>query len=184
MALANYLASGLGEKTAYLELCGHGEVSHWKETNPKGYFTDIKIDYYPDLKREQIPILLNHPYEKIIMDFGDAYLNFREELLRCDGKIFLLNLNPWQKYAAEKMIHTTEKDHWGGIEPFYGSVQAQKEIKKRLEKKYAIEIMDIPLLPNPRSVPAEVFPVMDSILGNPIARKKGVKSLIAIGRKK
>ena len=90
MALANYLASGLGEKTAYLELCGHGEVSHWKETNPKGYFTDIKIDYYPDLKREQIPILLNHPYEKIIMDFGDAYLNFREELLRCDGKIFLL----------------------------------------------------------------------------------------------
>lgn len=181
--MANYSASGLGEKTAYLELCGHGEISHWKEANPKGYFTDLKIDYYPDLKREQIPILMNHPYEKIIMDFGEAYLHFREELLRCDRKIFLLNLNPWQKFAAEKMIRVTEEDHWGGIAPFYGSVHAQKDIKKKLEKKYGIEITDIPPLPNPRSVPAEMFPGMDFVLGNPIARKKRVKSLISIGRR-
>ena len=184
MALANYAASGLGEKTAYLELCGHGELSHWKEINRNGYFTDLKIDYYPDLKREEIPILMNRQYEKMIMDFGDAYLNFREELLRCDLKIFLLNLNPWQKFAAEKMIHATEEERWGKIEPFYISVNAQKDVKKKVEKKYAIEIMDLPLMLNPRSIPAEMFPCMDSILGSSIARKKRKKSLISIGRKK
>lgn len=152
--------------------------------NHKGYFTDLKIDYYPDVTREQIPILMNRQYENIIMDFGDAYLNFREELLRCDRKIFLLNLNFWQKFAAEKMICATEEERWGGIEPFYISVNAQKDIKKKVETKYAVKIMDAPLLPNPRSVPAEIFPCMDSILGNPIARKKRGKSLITIRRKK
>lgn len=184
MALANYTASGLGEKTAYLELCGHGEISHWKEINQKGYFTDIKIDYYPDLKREEIPILMNRPYEKMIMDFGDAYLNFREELLRCDQKIFLLNLNPWQKFAAEKMIHATEDERWGRIKPFYLSVNAQKDVKKKVEKKYAVEIMEAPFLPNPRAIPAEKFPCMDSMLGNPIARRTRRNPLISIGRKK
>lgn len=184
VALANYAASGLGEKTAYLELCGHGEISHWKEINQKGYFTDIKIDYYPDLKREQIPILMNCPYERLIMDFGDAYLNFREELLRCSRKIFLLNLNPWQKFAAEKMIRATEEERWGNIEPFYLSVNGQKDVKKKVEKKYAVEVMEVPLIPNPRHIPAENFPCMDSILGNPTARKKRKKTLIPIGRKK
>lgn len=184
MALANYAASGLGEKTAYLEICGHGEISHWKELRQTECFTDRGVDYYPDLKREEIPILMNCRYENLILDFGDAYLSFREELLRCGRKVFLLNLNYWQKFAAEKMICAANEERWGGIEPFYMSVNAQKDIKKKVEKKYAIEIMEAPLLMNPRSVPADLFPCMDSVLGNPVAGKKQRKSLITIGRKK
>ena len=44
IALANYAASGLGEKTACLELSRHGELRHWKAVNEKNYFTDAGIN--------------------------------------------------------------------------------------------------------------------------------------------
>ena len=134
VALANYAASGLGEKTACLELNGHGELSHWKECNCNGYFSDFGVHYYPEFKKEQIPVFMTRNYQKVIMDFGDAYWKFREELLRCDGKIFLLNINPWQEFAIKKMLHTMADESWGSIEAVYCSRTMQKSEKRKIEK--------------------------------------------------
>lgn len=165
VALANYAASGLGEKTAYVELGGHSEMMYWKKTNEPGFFTDLGVHYYPDFRREQIPVLLNRDYEKIIMDFGDAYLSFREELLRCDRKIFLLNMNPWQEFAARKLVNTVKGELWGGISPVYGAVKAVKHVKKTVEKENRIRVAEIPLIENPRCVRSEHFSCMDFLLG-------------------
>ena len=155
IALANYTASGLGEKTACLELGGHGEMSHWKAAGTKGYFTDAKIDYYPDLKKEQIPVLLNCGYETIIMDFGDAYKSYQGELLRCDRKIMLLNLNPWQEFAARKLVQTV---------PFYAGVNVQKSVKKAVEREFKISVMELPSIPDPTCIRSEQFSCMNLIL--------------------
>ena len=184
VALANYAASGLSEKTAYLELSKYREMAHWKKTNEEGYFEEYKIHYYPDFKREQIPILLNREYEKIIMDFGDAYSVYREEILRCDRKIFLLNLNPWQKFAAEKMADEIQNKDWGNIHPIYASVNVQKTIKKEIEKKYGIQIMEIPSINNPRLLQSEEFSCMDFMLGQYAAKAKKRKLLIPIRNKR
>lgn len=183
MALANYAASGLDEKTAYLELNGHGEIGNWKHAGKDGYFTDLKIHYYPNLKKEAIPIILNRDYERIIMDFGDAYDAFREEMLRCERKVFLLNLNFWQKYAAEKMADSIQGKNWGGIQPFYASMGAQEEVKKAMEKEYGMRIYEIPFIPNSKHVRAEEFECMDFILGRSVAKTKRKKSLIPFKRK-
>lgn len=184
VALANYAAGGLNEKTAYLELFGQEEMSRWKEKNENGYFVDQKVFYYPEFDREQIPILLNRNYEKIIMDFGDAYIQFREEILRCDRKIFLLNLNPWQKFAAEKMVNIVQNKYWGDIEPVYMSVNAQPAEKEKMEKEFGIEITEVPFIKNPRLVMSEEFSCMDFILGSFAASKKRKKPLIPIRRMK
>ena len=183
VALSNYAASGLGENTAYLELCGHGEITHWKETKGNDYFSDSGVHYYPDFRKEDIPILLNLEYERIIMDFGDAYVSFREEILRCDRKVFLLNLNPWQKFAAEKMADTIQNKNWGGIQPLYASVNAQKDVKEEMEKKYKIQVTDIFSIPNPKRIRTESFSCMDFILGYSNANTKRRKSLLSIRRK-
>lgn len=182
VAAANYAAGGLNEKTAYLELIGHGEISHWKEKNESGYFVDYNIHYYPDFKREQIPILLNRDYERIIMDFGDGYNDFREEILRCDKKIFLLNLNPWQKYAAEKMVNTVQDEHWGDIQPVYMSMNAQKTEKEAIEKKFKIRITKLSLIQNPRSIRSEEFSFMDSIMGYAAVNTKRKRPFMPIRR--
>ena len=166
VALANYAASGLGEKTACLELGGHGELAHWKAVNKKGYFTDAKIHYYPDFKKEQIPVLINCAYEKIIMDFGDAYISCQGELLRCDRKIVLLNLNPWQEFTAKRMIERIQSGEWGNAVPVYASVNAVKAIKKSIEREYRISIAEIPLIPNPACVSQEAFSCMNFLSGH------------------
>lgn len=164
VALANYATSGLGEKTAYLELCGHEEIKHWKEVNDKGYFMDLKIHYYPKFKKEDVSLLLTLGYDKVILDFGDDYSGFREEMLRCDRKVFLINLNPWQKFFAEKLLCTVQKENWGSIEPLYASANILKAQREEVEKKYGISVMEIPVIPDPRCIHRECFSCMDVIL--------------------
>ena len=184
VALANYAASGLGEKTAYLELNGHKQIGHWKNAGEDGYFQDLRVHYYPNLKKEEIPIILNRDYDRVIMDFGDAYASFREDLLRCGRKVFLLNLSRWQKFEAEKMINSVQRKDWGGIQPVYASVNAQKEIKREIERKYGTQIESIPLLPDPGRIHSNDFACMELILGYPAAKVKRKKSLIPFRRKK
>lgn len=176
VALANYAASGLGKKTACLELNGHGEMRRWKEAKEGGYFEDGGIQYYPDVKEEQIPILLNRAYDTILMDFGDAYEQFRMEMLRCERKVFLLNLNPWQTFAAEQMICAVKEERWGGIQPFYAGMHMQKAIREALEQKYSIKIAEVPFLPDARSIPADAFSCLDAVLGRQPAATKRKKS--------
>lgn len=183
VALANYAASALGEKTAYLELNKHDEIRHWKNAGENGYFKDSCIHYYPNLNKEEIPIILNRDYERIIMDFGDAYAGFREEMLRCGRKVFLLNLNFWQKFAAEKMADSVLEKEWGGIQPFYASANMQKSVKREMEKEYGIQILEIPFLENPKCVRTDAFACMDIILGRSAAKTKRKKSLIPFQRK-
>lgn len=183
VALANYAASGLGEKTVYVELGGHGEIAHWKTANEQGFFTDLGVCYYPDFKREQIPVLLNQGYEKIIMDFGDVYLSFREELMRCDRKIFLLNLNPWQEFAAKKLIRTVQNDDWGGIRPIYAGVNAKELTKRAVEKEYKLQIAEVPTIQNPRCITSDAFFCMDFMLGRIAGKAKRRKSLLPIRRR-
>ena len=165
VALANYAASGLGEKTACLELGGHGELSRWKAANKEGYFTDKKIHYYPEFLKEQIPILINCEYEKIVMDFGDAYISCQGELLRCDRKIVLLNLNHWQEFAARKMIERILSGEWGNAAPVYAAVNSISSVKKSVERDYKISVLEIPRISDPRCIRSEEFPCMDQILG-------------------
>ena len=100
VSLANYASSGLLEKSAYIEAGGQGELTRWKTPGKSGYFTEKGVHFYPNVKREDIPILLNRDYKRLIFDFGEKYLFFREEILRCDRKIFLLNISHCGKAGA------------------------------------------------------------------------------------
>ena len=184
VALANYAASGLNERTAYLELDGHGEMRHWKETDETGRFKDSGIDYFPDCAREDIPILWNRDYDKIIMDFGNAYIRFREELLRCDRRVFLLNLNPWQTFAARNMVSAVMGREWGGIMPLYVSVNAQRKEKRAIEKEFQISVTDLPVLSNPKRVRSDEFPCMDFLIGGPAAGLNKRRLLIPIRKRR
>lgn len=184
VALANYAASGLGKKTAYLELHANGEIAHWKKAGAEGYFIDKKIHYYPKLKREQIPILLNCDYECVIMDFGDEYICFRKELLCCDKKVFLLNLNLWQNFYAKKLLDMIRKEEWGNIQPLYASANVQKKMKLDLENDYGIQIEKIPFIPDPVCIKSDIFACFDRILGHSAVKAKRKNLPIPIWKKK
>ena len=183
VALANYAASALGENTACLELGRQGEFAYWKTASPKGYFKDSGIDYYPGMKMEHIPTLLNCGYETIIMDFGNDYQNCFGEILRCDRKIILLNLNPWQEFAAKKLVQAVQSEKWGNTVPVYAGIHLHEPIKKALEKEFQISIVKLPFIPDPTRINPEAFPSLDYLLCYNAANYKRIKALPPIWKK-
>ncbi len=183
MALANYAVSGLGEKTACVELNGHRELAHWKAAGAEGYFVDQGVCFYPDFQKERIPILLNQNYDRIILDFGDAYLSCREEILRCDRKVFLLSLSAWQKFAAGNLIRTVQNEDWARIRPLYASVNTPEAERKAAEREFRIPIMKIPVIEQPHCVKAEEFSCLDIVLERNAAEHRRKKLLIPPRRK-
>ena len=174
ISLANYAASGLLEKSAYIEAGGKGELSHWKRPNEQGYFKEKRVHYYPDVKMEDIPIILNREYERIIFDFGEKYLLFREEILRCDQKIFLMNLNIRQNFAAEKLLRELRKEDWGKTSPLFASAFAIPGEKQKMEKTFRIHIMDIRGIPNAFCISRDTFPMMNRLLAETVPVKKRI----------
>lgn len=172
ISLANYAVSGRLEKSAYIEAGGHGELSHWKVAGESGFFEEKGVHFYPDVKKEDIPIILNRDYDKIIFDFGEKYLFFREEILRCDQKIFLLNLNVWQRSAAEKLLLELRKQSWGSVVPLFASAFSSGKIKNQIEKEYQIRIVEIPGIRDAFSLSSESFSMMDRFLAETIPAKK------------
>lgn len=162
----------MGEKTAYVEVGGHDELGRWNLPAEEGYFQYQGVYYYPKFQKEKIPVLLNQDYEKIIIDFGDEYQMFRDEILRCDVKIFFLNLNPWQYFAAEKLLNELEKAEWGNITPIFASVAAVEKEKKRAEHMFGIRIEQIPIINNPLCVEMIQFSCLEQILRFPAAKKR------------
>ena len=164
MALANYCASGRNERTAYVEVYGHGELSQWKKANDEGFFKEQDVYYYPDYGKERIAKMLNMDYDRIIMDFGDAYLSHREEIMRCDKKIFLLSLSPWQKFSSTYLIRTVKNEEWGSIRPVFASVAASENEIKEVEREFKIEVEQIPIMRNPCCIPGNVFSELENFL--------------------
>lgn len=172
ISLANYAASGRLEKTAYIEAGGGGELAHWRKPGELGFFEEKRVHFYPGIKKEDIPILLNREYEKIIFDFGERYLLFREEILRCDQKIFLLNLNVWQKFAAEKLLLELREEDWGGVEPLFASAFASERVKREVQKEFQIHIMEIAGISDAFSLSYKSFSMMNRLLAESVPAKR------------
>lgn len=147
-------------------------MSHWKIAGESGFFEEKGVHFYPDVKKEDIPIILNRDYDKIIFDFGEKYLFFREEILRCDQKIFLLNLNVWQRFAAEKLLLELGKQNWGSVDPLFASAFSSGKIKNQVEKEYRIRIMEISDIQNAFLLSPESFSMMNRLLAESIPAKK------------
>lgn len=106
IALANYTASKQRKKTACLELAatksfeqlGLCHLVH-KEVKDAAhhYFKIHDVDYYPNIQKEDLPLLTNSGYEILILDFGTLNNTCLDELFRCDRKFLLCSSAPWRK---------------------------------------------------------------------------------------
>ncbi len=147
-------------------------MSHWKSAGEMGYFTEKGVHYYPDVKRRDIPIILNRDYQRVIFDFGEKYLLYREEILRCDIKIFLMNLNIWQIFAAKKMLRELKEPEWGEVEPLFASAFASPKEKQKIEKEFHVSVTEITNIPDSFAIPGSLFATMNRLLAYTVSEKK------------
>lgn len=148
IALANYMHSGLGRRTAIIELSGKHELETMirKEGNKNQNL--VGIHYFTDIGVGKIPEIMNSRYEVFVLDLGADYAAAREEFLRCDRKIVVGSISPWRVSAYEhflkKVMESENITAWEFLILF-----ANLSDKKRIQKRYGMQMISIPRIENP-----------------------------------
>lgn len=148
IAMANYMQSGLGRKTALIELSGRCELRDMIQKEGGKNQTLLGICYYTDICVGQIPEIMNSRYEVFVLDLGSDYRSVREEFLRCDRKIIARSISPWKVSAYEhflKEITATENyESWEFLALFANMLD-----KKKIQKRCGVRLISIPWIENP-----------------------------------
>lgn len=174
IGLSNYVASGLCQRTAFVDLEKEGQQGLWNKDKPR-ILTIKEVVYYSGFVQEDIPLLVNQDYRCIIFDFGCEYVRYRREFMRCDTKIAVLNLSAWQEDSSNIMAQTLREEEWGKIHPKYVSTFFDAEVKERFEQRTEERVLEIPVFHHPFCIKKEQFDLMGELLSEAVPNKKARK---------
>lgn len=174
ITLSNYCSSRLRQNTACLELHSRNELSQlssqlnehsdYEEQRITPAFRIQKVDYYPSICSDMIPVLLNRGYGYLILDLGNINEADHQEFLRCDKKLVLGSLSPWKKEKYQEFFHTFDKTMNLG-EGFHYLVQTgtYKNILN-FSKTNHIFMRNVPFINNPFHIEKELFLFLQELL--------------------
>lgn len=148
IALANYLESGLGKKTAVIELSGCHELRSMVKKEGDKQQRILGIHYFTDICVGKIPEIMNSRYEAYVLDLGADYALAREEFLRCDRKIVIGSISPWKvfqyEHFLENVIASENYELWEFLVLFANLLD-----KKKIQKRYGMHMLSVPWIENP-----------------------------------
>lgn len=148
IALANYLQSGLGKKTALIELSGQCDLKNMIQRECRGKQKLLGVDYFTDIYVGKIPEIMNSGYEAFVLDLGANYDAAREEFLRCDRKIVIGSISPWKVFAYEHFIKNVIASENCELWEFL-VLYANRKDKKQIQKRYGMHMLSVPWIENP-----------------------------------
>ena len=173
--MANYTASKLRRKTACLELADtksfeqlkqHLRFRNLSSKTAHDSFQIHDVDYYPNVQKEDIPLLTNFGYEILILDFGRIHTDCLEELFRCDKKFLLCSNAPWRK---TELIHCLSSYPQLRELEFllfmvsYGTKRDMTRFAFDCSIPYG-QLRSIPFLPNPFHIEKDCFLFFEKLL--------------------
>lgn len=163
IALATYMQSGLGRRTAIIELSGKNELKDMIQKEGNKNQTLVGVHYFTDLGVGKMPEIMNSKYEVFVLDLGSDYALAREEFLRCDRKIVTGSISPWKVSAYEhflkKVMETENITSWEFLILF-----ANMSDKKKIQKKYGVQMISIPWIENPFYLKKEDMMFLNKII--------------------
>ena len=170
IALANFMASKQKKKTACLELSTSDAFSQLysmpKDASMPSYFQIHDVDYYPNVQKTDIPMLINSGYEILILDFGILTDTCLDELLRCDRKLLLCSNAPWRKAELSSCLSSYPQLRKMEFLLFmikYGNHIGIAKFAWEFSIPYG-QFRIVPFLQNPFHIEKEWFTFFDSLL--------------------
>ena len=158
-ACANYLCSKLNQPTALVERNG---THAFRRLHPgKGeHFKSYGIDFYPDAGEFSCSDL-SHTWR--LFDYGVITDTHMAEFLRCDRRLVLLDLSPWNRELTEELF---ERAFGSGRNKEQITLLGNPAPTGRLSSSsvfYGRDILTIPYLPNPFHLTPDDFGVFEKI---------------------
>lgn len=176
IALANYLVSKKGLKTACLEfgisnafqeLKNHCAPAHFPAySSAHRYFTIYGVDYYPNVSKDELPALSNQGYDFLIFDFGILSQDVMDEFCRCDRKLLLNSAAGWRRNELSAIFSSypqITKLEFICFMILYGT---RSDICKiaRIHKLPMRRLKAIPFLQNPFHIGKEQFSFFEELI--------------------
>lgn len=174
--LANYLASKEHCRVAVVDMSKGNAIAVLRDIYQEEVFVKEgkcklnadfqihKVDYYTQVRQEDIANLCQKGYEYVVMDFGKVCLqNRNQEILRCHIRIMVGSCCEWQQHAyIESMEEKKALDDSGKWK--YAAFLGIKEIRQNIEKRYRIKIHKIPYEEDPFRLHREHFELLRNML--------------------
>lgn len=170
------MASKKRKKTACLELSNTSafeQLSRYgmpsalpTKTSAHRSFQIYDVDYYPQVQKDNLPVLINSGYEILILDLGLLHTDCLDELYRCDKKFILCSAAPWKQQAMLSRIASYPQITKTGNLFFminYGTKTDITEIGRQLSVPYG-RLHTVPFLQNPFHIEKEQFSFFEKLL--------------------
>lgn len=156
--LANYLANGLGKKVAVIELNTNKDFMRIRHQSHLIYhdtewFTYCGIDFYQNGTSVTVQQLNKKEYDYLIMDMGNQYSEYENELAGNSQKIIVADMELWKIGKLYHYLSVEDRDRTDS--DTYVSVTYQSQLAKKLKREFKVEIQQVPLERNPFAIRGE-----------------------------
>lgn len=176
IALANYLASKKGIKTACLEMTQSCSFEQIKQSCKPALFPGrnsahpcfriYDVDYYQNISKSDIPSLSNLGYDVLILDFGFPNDTCLDEFYRCNKKLLISSAACWKRHELSIFFeaHPQIKDleSLSFMIPF-ATISDMLKIGKTHDLPY-YKLQSIPFLLNPFHIEKEHFSFFEKLI--------------------
>lgn len=176
IALANYLASKKGLKTACLEIaksCSFKQLQHNckpalfpGKNSAHQSFRIYDVDYYPNISKSDIPSLSNLGYDALILDFGFPTDSSVDEFYRCNKKLLISSAACWKRYELSAFFEAYPQIKTLESLSFmirFGTISDMLKIGKTYTLPFH-QLHSIPFLLNPFHIGKEHFSFFEKLI--------------------
>lgn len=132
--------------------------------NSRTIFNIHGVDYYPDVTPDELPGLYNQGYQILLFDFGNFGECYIHEFLRCDRKLVIGSLAPWNIRQYRDLLESLS--HYTNLgEGFYclTRTESPKQIRD-FSRFYQISVSSIPFIPDPFYIKKEHFSILQKFI--------------------
>lgn len=169
--LGNYIRSKHNKNVAILEMNQTGAFEELKEyysnrhKNEQRFdtFSVAEVTYYNKVEKEMLGMIYNRCKDYVILDFGEIKEECIKEFLKCNIKIVVGNLNPWNRTKlVSYMEYFIARDFLGKIK--YISRFITNDEIRHIKNIYKTNIYALPFEPDPFLIHGCNFEFLEKLL--------------------
>lgn len=164
--LGNYYSEILGKKTAIVDLNMDNDYEFLKQIcipesrQCKNTFNVQRVTYYTEMTRDSFAGIFCDKFECVILDVGNNYRKFYNEINMCDMKFLIGGLDLWKLPVA---LNGFKNEMFNGQWKFLyglGSTKSAEYISGCIRKK----IYHIPTIPDPFKINGKQLTEVERII--------------------
>lgn len=153
IATANYIVTRWGLSAAVVELGNHPCIQDMDPdlcVEEHHCFHLDGVSYYPHTELQQIPEVMNDPYQFLILDLGCDVGSVWQEFLRCDKKFMVGSLSPWRISRVENNISRLYSFILNKkLSCCFITLSDSSYEKKRIQNTYHVPVRTMPFIADP-----------------------------------